>query len=275
VTHSKSTTRSLLDRHGLSPRRERGQNFVVDPNTVRRIAQLARLGPTDLVIEIGAGLGALTLALAETGASIVAIEVDPGLVEVLHAEVGSLANVRVVQADATRVDFDELIDGHRDAIVVANLPYNIATTLVIDILDHVPAVQRMLVMVQREVAERFTAAPRTKAYGAISIRLAYHATARIVGDVPASIFLPKPNVDSSLVEIIRHDTPETPLEPLALLLRAAFGQRRKMLRRSLAGRVDEAIFTAAGIDPTQRPEELDLDAWCRLTTAVEAAAHGN
>ncbi len=246
---------------------------MVDPNTVRRIAQLARLGPTDLVIEIGAGLGALTLALAETGASIVAVEVDAGLVEVLNTEVGSLANVRVVHADATRLEFEQLTNNRHDAIVVANLPYNIATTLVIDILDHVPNVQRLLVMVQREVAERFTAAPRTKAYGAVSIRLAYRATARIVGDVPASIFLPRPNVDSSLVEIIRHDPPEVPLEPLALLLRAAFGQRRKMLRRSLASHVDTSVFAAAGIDPTRRPEELDLEEWCRLTTAVEASHH--
>lgn len=268
MTHSRTTTRSLLDAHGLAPRRERGQNFVTDPNTVRRIAQLARLGPSDLVVEIGAGLGALTLALAETGASVVAVEVDHGLCRVLEDLVGGHANVSVVEADATVLDWDSLIAPHHSAVVVANLPYNIATTLVVDILDHVTAVERMVVMVQREVAERFVARPGSKAYGAISVRIAYWATARIVGDVPASVFLPRPKVDSALVEITRRPPPPVDRRHLAAVLRVGFGQRRKMLRRSLAAIADETVFAAAGVAPTERPEDLDLDAWCRLTTAV-------
>lgn len=268
MTHSRTTTRSLLDAHGLAPRRERGQNFVTDPNTVRRIAQLARIGPSDLVVEIGAGLGALTLALAETGASVVAVEVDHGLCRVLEELVGGHANVTVVEADATALDWNALIAPHHSAVVVANLPYNIATTLVVDILDDVPAVERMVVMVQREVAERFVARPGTKAYGAISVRIAYWATARIVGDVPASVFLPRPKVDSALVEIIRRPPPSVDRRHLAAVLRTGFGQRRKMLRRSLVEIADESVFAAADVAPTERPEDLDLDAWCRLTTAV-------
>lgn len=268
MTHSRSTTRSLLDAHGLAPRRERGQNFVVDPNTVRRIAQLARVGPSDVVVEIGAGLGALTFALAETGATVLAVEVDRGLCRVLEDLVSARANVTVVEADATTLDWDRLIAPHPSAVIVANLPYNIATTLVIDILDHVPAVERLLVMVQREVADRLVARPGSKAYGAVSVRLAYWAAARIVGDVPASVFLPRPKVDSALVEIVRRPPPEIDLAALADVVRTGFGQRRKMLRRSLAAVADEAVFAAADIDPTERPEQLDLESWCRLTRAI-------
>ena len=156
-------------------------------------------------------------------------------------------------------------------VLVANLPYNVATPLICDLLDEVPAIHRMLVMVQREAAERFAARPRTSAYGAVSVKTAYWGDARIVGHVPASVFVPPPNVESALVEITRHEPPPTDPGALFGLVRTAFGQRRKMLRRSLAGIVAPDTFEAAGISPTARPEELDVDAWCRLTDAHLAA----
>lgn len=272
MTHSRPAVRELLDRHGLAPRRDLGQNFVADPNTVRRIAALARLTPEHRVVEIGAGLGSLTLALAETGAHVTAIEVDHGVVPALREVVADLDRVEVLEADAMSLDWDDVLHGHTDWVLVANLPYNVATPLVCDVLDTVPAVTRLLVMVQREVAERFSAGPGSKQYGAVSVKIAHWGRARIVGDVPASVFVPRPNVESALVEIVRHAPGDGPdvadPDELFALVRTAFGQRRKMLRRSLAEVVTPQQFADAGVAPDQRPEQLDLAAWCRLTAAV-------
>ena len=271
MTHSRPTIRELLDSASLAPRRDLGQNFVADPNTVRRIAELAHVGAGDRVVEIGAGLGSLTLALADTGADITAIEVDRGVVPVLRDVVADRTNVRVVEADAMQLDWSDLLAGHDDWVLVANLPYNVATPLICDLLDSVPAIARMLVMVQREAAERFAASPRTPAYGAVSVKTAYWADAKIVGHVPASVFVPRPNVESSLVAITRRTPPTTDATTLFALVRAGFGQRRKMLRRSLSGIVAAETYDAAGISPTARPEELDVEAWCRLADAHLAA----
>lgn len=275
MTHSRPAIRSLLEDHGLAPRRDLGQNFVVDPNTVRKIADLAQVGPSDHVVEVGAGLGSLTLALAETGAEVVAIEVDRGVVPVLRGIVAGVDNVTIVEADAMHTDWHTLLDPAVPGgwTLVANLPYNVGTPLVCDILDSVPHVTRLLVMVQREVAERFAAAPGSRAYGAVSVKAAYWGRARLVGLVPASVFLPTPNVESALVEIVRREPPDADAEKLFGLVRTAFGQRRKMLRKSLAGVVDEQQFATAGVAPTERPENLDVDAWVRLTTALHEV-HG-
>ena len=275
MTHSRPTIRELLDSASLSPRRDLGQNFVADPNTVRRIAELANVGAGDRVVEIGAGLGSLTLALADTGADITAIEVDRGVVPILRDVVADRPNVHVLEADAMRLDWEQLLAGHGDWVLVANLPYNVATPLICDLLDEVPAISRMLVMVQREAAERFAAVPRTSAYGAVSVKTAYWGTAKVVGHVPASVFVPRPNVESALVAIIRHDPPATDADTLFMLVRAGFGQRRKMLRRSLSGIVAPDTYDAAGISPTARPEELDVEAWCRLTDAHLDALSGD
>jgi 16S rRNA (adenine1518-N6/adenine1519-N6)-dimethyltransferase len=268
VTLSRPAVRDLLTSRGLAPRRDLGQNFVVDPNTVRRIAHLAAVGPGDQVVEIGAGLGSLTLALAETGADVTAIEVDHGLVRALAEVVGDLDRVTVVEADAMTVDWANLLGDHDHWVLVANLPYNVATPLVADLLDRVPAIDRMLVMVQREVAERLAAGPGSAAYGAVSVKVTYWADARIVGEVPASVFVPRPNVDSALVAITRRPPPDVPAERLFALVRAAFAQRRKMLRRSLRDVVTPEQFAVAAVEPTARPEELGLDDWCRLTVAT-------
>jgi 16S rRNA (adenine1518-N6/adenine1519-N6)-dimethyltransferase len=272
LTHSRPAIRGLLDDHGLAPRRDLGQNFVADPNTVRRIADLARVGPGDHVVEIGAGLGSLTLALAETGASITAVEVDRGVVPVLATvvEESGVGNVTVVEADAMTADWESLIDPTVEGgwTLVANLPYNVGTPLVCDVLDDVPHVTRILVMVQREVAERFAATPGSHAYGAISVKASYWGRARIVGHVPASVFFPKPNVESALVEITRREPPDADPRALFALVRTAFGQRRKMLRKSLTGIVTSEQFDAAEVEPTARPEALGVDAWVRLTNTL-------
>lgn len=274
MTHSRPAIRELLDVHGLGPRRDLGQNFVTDPNTVRRIADIARVGPGDHVVEIGAGLGSLTLALAETGAAVTAVEVDAGIIPVLRsiiADAGDAAdNVTVVEANAMEVDWNELLDPAVDGgwTLVANLPYNVGTPLVCDVLDEVPHVTRLLVMVQREVAERFAASPGDGHYGAISVKASFWGRARIVGHVPAAVFFPKPNVESSLVEITRRTPPDA--DPVALfpLVKTAFGHRRKMLRKSLSGVVAAEQFVAAEIPETARPEELGVDDWVRLTNVI-------
>lgn len=264
MTLTRAQVIELLARADRSPSRALGQNFVVDPNTVRRIARLAGVGPGDQVVEIGAGLGSLTLALAETGAAVTAVEIDRHLVPLLRETVEP-AGVTVVQGDAMALDWTALLVGG-PWVLVANLPYNVATPLVADLLDDVPAVRRMLVMVQREVGERLAANVGDDAYGAVSVKVAYWATAKVVGVVPPTVFLPKPKVDSALVAIERRAEPATdaPRERLFQLVRAGFGQRRKMLRRSLADLVTAEAFAQANIRPESRAEELDVEAWGRL-----------
>ena len=265
LTHSAASLRALLDRYQIDPRRSLGQNFVGDANTVRRIARLAGVGPGDHVVEIGAGLGSLTLALAETGASVVAVEIDADLTAVLTELVDGL-DVSVVNADAATLDWPALLGLVGNWHLVANLPYNVATPLVLDLLRDVPVIETMLVMVQREVGERLAAGPGDTSVGIPSMIVAYHGRARIVGRVPASVFVPRPNVESVLVRVERHERPPVavPLAEIEPLVRKAFGQRRKMLRRSLAGTVTEGDFAAAGVDPTQRPQDLSIADWGRL-----------
>jgi 16S rRNA (adenine1518-N6/adenine1519-N6)-dimethyltransferase len=278
VTLSRRQLRLLLDEHGLAPSRALGQNFVVDPNTVRRIARLSGVGPDTSVVEIGAGLGALTLALAETGAHVTAVEIDRGLVPLLRAQVEA-QGVRVVEADALTVDWDELLSSSSSTpndtswAMVANLPYNVAVPVVLRALDEAPKVVSMFVMVQREVGERLAAEPGDEAYGAVSVKVAYHATARVVGRVPASVFVPRPAVESALVRIERRpvvavDPAVVPADRLFELVRAGFGQRRKMLRQSLAGIVPPEAFTAAGVDPEARAETLGVQEWGRLAACA-------
>lgn len=273
MTHSRRQILDLLDRHGLRPSRALGQNFVADANTVRRIARLADVTAGDHVVEIGAGLGSLTLALAETGASVTAVELDRHLLPVLEEAVQG-TGVEVVAGDAMELDWSAVLAAAPEWVLVANLPYNVATPLVCDLLDAVPAIRRMLVMVQLEVAERLAAAPGDKAYGIPSVKVAYWATARVVGKVGPDVFVPRPRVESALVEIVRRPAgPAVDADPeqLFALVRAGFGQRRKMLRGALGGLVDAAAFTAAGVDPTARAEQLDLEAWGRLTRAAAPA----
>ena len=275
--------KELLAQVGAAPRRSLGQNFVIDPNTVRRIARLAGVGPGDRVVEIGAGVGSLTLALAETGAEVVAVETDGRLVPALREVVASFNTdsrpdpaasggatpgpVQIVHADARRMDWSALLPGHGWQ-VVANLPYNIATSLVLTVLDEVPAVTRLLVMCQREAAERLAAAPGSGAYGAVSVRVAVHADAELAGAVPATVFYPRPEVESALVRITRRALSMEPdlRAEVNRLVTAAFAHRRQMLRRTLRNALDDADGTLkrAGVEGTNRPERLGLTEWVRL-----------
>jgi 16S rRNA (adenine1518-N6/adenine1519-N6)-dimethyltransferase len=270
VTHSGADIAQLLSAHGLRPSKALGQNFVADPNTVRRIARLSGVRSGSRVLEIGAGLGSLTLALAETGANVVALETDRRLIPVLRSVVEPVG-VEVVEGDAMTVDLAALL-AERAAgpwSLVANLPYNVATPLVLRTLVGVPAVTQLLVMVQREVGERMAARATEDAYGAVSVRIAYFARAEVVGRVPASVFIPRPRVESVLVRLERLPAPavdpaRVSYQRLDAVLRAGFGQRRKMLRRSLAGVVEPGAFERAGVRPDARAEELDIAEWGRL-----------
>tara|TARA_B100001179_G_C18499704_1_gene363748 strand:+ start:124 stop:873 length:750 start_codon:yes stop_codon:yes gene_type:complete len=247
-----------------------GQNFVVEPNTVRRIAELAGVGLGDRVVEVGPGLGALTLALLETGAEVTAVEIDEVLVDVLEEVAGDHGSLRIVHADAMGVDWESLL-GAGPWTLVSNLPYNVSVPLVCDLLDDVPAIVRLVVMVQLEVADRLVASPGDDAYGLPSVKVAYHAEARKVGRVPPSVFLPRPRVDSALVDVVRRPEPLVAADPEVLfrLVRAGFAHRRKMLRGALRGIVDEAGLVAAGVDPTLRAEDLDLAQWAAIAAGVE------
>lgn len=273
MTLSRPDVRRLLASEGMRPNRALGQNFVVDPNTVRRIARLSAVGPGSAVVEIGAGLGSLTLALAETGASVTAVEIDRGLVPLLRSVVEPVG-ARVVHGDALSLDWKALLSSSPGAsegpwVLVANLPYNVATPLIAKVLDDVPEVTKLVVMVQREVGERLAAGAGDSAYGAISVKVAYHATASLLGRVSPTVFMPRPKVESVVVGMERRTSPA--VDPsqvgsgrLFEVVRAGFSQRRKMLRRSLAGVVDPAAFDATGTDPTSRAENLDVSAWGRL-----------
>jgi 16S rRNA (adenine1518-N6/adenine1519-N6)-dimethyltransferase len=252
---STTDVRALLAEHGLRPSRALGQNFLADPNTAARIARLAEVDSTDRVLEIGPGLGSLTLALATTGASVLAIELDRRLVPVLEAVVSATPNVTVEQGDALELDFARRLSGGEWSCV-SNLPYNVATPVVMRLLDDVPQITRLLVMVQREVGERLAAPPGTRASGAVSVRIAWHAEARVVGAVPASVFVPRPRVESVLVRLDRRRTPPVDVS-----------SSERMFELVRGDRASEAL-TAAGIDVDARPEALDLRAWAALSEEV-------
>ncbi len=271
MTHGRREIIRLLESVGATPSRALGQNFVVDPNTVRRIVELAGVAPGDRVVEIGAGLGSLTLALAEAGASVTAIESDRRLVEALRAVVAGRSaagrSVTVVHDDATTMRWRDALGGVGGWNLVANLPYNIAAGLVVDTLDAVPEVERLLVMVQAEVGERLAAPLGTRACGITTAKVAFHARADVVGRVSAAVFHPRPRVDSVLVRIVRRPSPEVDKERFAAIVESGFGQRRKMIRSSLAGHLSTAEVVRRGVDPTARAEALTLDEWCRLAAS--------
>ena len=259
--------RALLDEFGLAPSRALGQNFVIDPNTVRRIASLAGVDEGDHVVEVGPGLGSLTLALAELGAHVTAIEVDRHLVPALRSVVDSVEPpVTVVHADALEVDLGDVLAGAATWRLAANLPYNVGTTILLRILEEAPQVTGGVVLVQREVAERLAARPGDDAFGIPSVKASWWVSSSLAGRVPPSVFHPRPRVDSALVTFERRDAPgdEELRRRVFELVDAGFGQRRKMLRRSLAGAVDPAAFEPAGVEPTARAEELALEDWIRL-----------
>ena len=268
----------IAGRLGVRPSKRLGQNFVIEPGTVRRIAALASVRPSDVVLEVGPGLGSLTLALLEAGpAGVIAVEVDPVLAAELPRTVASRAPA--LAGRLTVISGDALDLAERDlpvvpAVLAANLPYNVAVPVVLHLLAALPSLQRGLVMVQAEVADRMCAAPGSRVYGAPSVKLAWYAAARPAGTVSRSVFWPVPNVDSRLVAFTRHDPPVTAAsrEEVFAVVDAAFGQRRKTLRAALAGWAGSApeaerLLRAAGIDPAARGESLSVAEFARLAAA--------
>jgi 16S rRNA (adenine1518-N6/adenine1519-N6)-dimethyltransferase len=275
---SPADVRTLAGRLDVRPSKRLGQNFVVEQGTVRRIAALAAPGPDDVVLEVGPGLGSLTLALLEAGAAaIVTVEIDRVLAEALPRTLADRApdlasRVVVLNADALRIGQHDLPAA--PTMLVANLPYNVAVPVVLHLLAALPSLARGLVMVQAEVADRMCAAPGSRVYGAPSVKLAWYAAARPAGTVPRSVFWPVPNVDSRLVAFTRHAPPVTSArrEEVFALVDAAFGQRRKTLRAALAGWAGSAPeaerrLRAAGIDPGARGEALSVAEFARLAAA--------
>ncbi|UTT65511.1 16S rRNA (adenine(1518)-N(6)/adenine(1519)-N(6))-dimethyltransferase RsmA [Janibacter sp. CX7] len=271
--------RELAERHGVRPTKQWGQNFVVDANTVRRIVRAGEVTAQDHVVEIGPGLGSLTLALLEAAGRVTAVEVDPVLAAALPGTVaeeapGAVERLEVVHADAMTVTD---LPGPPPTALVANLPYNISVPVVLHFLETFPTIERVLVMVQLEVAERLAAGPGSKTYGVPSVKAAWWTDVALAGRVSRSIFWPVPNVDSGLVRLVRRDPPTTAAtrEQVFAVVDAAFAQRRKTLRASLrsiagSGEVAEAALLAAGVDPRTRGEQLDVLAFARITEELMA-----
>jgi len=262
---------------GLRPTKSLGQNFVVDPNTVRRIVRTAALRPDDVVLEVGPGLGSLTLGLLPVVSRVVAVEIDPSLAGALRATVtlrlpSVVDRLEVVTADALGLD---RVPGPASTALVANLPYNVSVPVLLHLLAAFPSVQRGLVMVQAEVANRLTAAPGSRIYGVPSAKAAWWATLRRAGAVPRTVFWPVPNVDSGLVGFTRREPPETSAsrEAVFAVVDAAFAQRRKTLRAALAGWAGSpaeaaAVLRRAGVDPRTRGEQLAITDFARIASAA-------
>jgi 16S rRNA (adenine1518-N6/adenine1519-N6)-dimethyltransferase len=272
-----SEIRRLAAALGLRPTKKLGQNFVHDANTVRRIVHLAEVEPGEPVVEVGPGLGSLTLGLLHAGARVLAVEIDPVLAAKLPTTIAEHApeaveRFTVLERDALRLRADEL--PAKPTALVANLPYNVAVPVVLHLLAELPSLRRALVMVQTEVADRMAAGPGSRVYGVPSVKLAWYGRARKVAAVPRSVFWPVPNVDSSLVAFERTEPPEgVSRDTVFELVDAAFAQRRKTLRAALApwaGSADRAaeILTRAGVDPATRGERLTVGMFAELARAA-------
>ena len=264
--------RRLAAELGIRPTKALGQNFVQDANTVRRIVRAAQIGPGEVVLEVGPGLGSLTLGLLAAGARVIAVEIDPVLGAALPRIVAArapdaAARLTVIVADALRLDG---VPDPQPTALVANLPYNVAVPVVLHLLELLPTLRTGLVMVQAEVAERLAAEPGGKAYGNPSVKVAWYASAQRAGAVPRAVFWPVPNVDSGLVRLIRRPPPRgAGRRDVFDVIDAAFAQRRKMLRSALtswagSATTAEAVLRRAGVDPRARGETLDVAAFARI-----------
>ncbi|MFI7071155.1 16S rRNA (adenine(1518)-N(6)/adenine(1519)-N(6))-dimethyltransferase RsmA [Micromonospora sediminicola] len=275
--------RELAARLGVTPTKKLGQNFVHDPNTVRRIVTAAGLTPDDVALEVGPGLGSLTLALLPVAAHVHAVELDPTLAAALPETAARFAGpdaarLTVHPADALRVTAADLADPAPTALV-ANLPYNVAVPVVLHLLAELPTLRHGLVMVQKEVADRLVAGPGSKVYGIPSVKLAWYARSRSAGKVPPNVFWPVPNVDSGLVAFTRREPPrpDVPRRAVFAVVDAAFAQRRKTLRAALAGWAGgadraAAALTAAGVDPGARGESLTVEQFAAIAASAPDAS---
>ena len=265
--------RRIAEELEVRPTKKWGQNFVIDPNTVRRIVRVADVAPSDVVLEIGPGIGSLTLALLETGARVVAIEIDPRLAERLPRTVAEFAPDAVDRLDVICADaMDVSTLPVEPTAVVANLPYNVAVPVVLHLLATFPSIEKILVMVQREVADRMCAEPGSRTYGVPSVKARWFGHVHYAGDVGRNVFWPAPNVDSGLVSIVRGAEPAgVDRSEVFSIVDAAFAQRRKQLRSALSGhfpgRVD-SVLASAGVDPSVRGEQLDVSDFIAIARAA-------
>lgn len=276
--------RELCAQLNIRPTKTLGQNFVNDPGTVRKIVRNAGVQAGEQVLEIGPGLGSLTLALLEAGAQVSAVEIDPPLAQALPTTAQARfpeAKLQVFTADALTITGPESIDGAAPTRLVANLPYNVAVPIVLTVLEKLPSIQTVLVMVQAEVADRLAATPGNKIYGVPSAKVAWYASARRTLTIGRNVFYPVPNVDSALVKIERRPHPDTAAtrEQVFAVIDAAFAQRRKTLRQALAGLAGSAgaaqeALERAGVSPTARGETLDIDQFAAVAQQLNAASAG-
>ncbi|KQP27421.1 hypothetical protein ASF38_05720 [Aeromicrobium sp. Leaf272] len=269
--------RRIADAIGLRPTKQRGQNFVVDANTVRRIVRTSGVGPDDVVVEVGPGLGSLTLELLGVASQVVAVEIDLVLAGRLPITVAEHAfdhadRLHLVQADAMRV---EELPGPAPTALVANLPYNVSVPVLLHLLERFDSIESVLVMVQAEVAHRLAAGPGSRTYGVPSVKASWYCDVALAGTIGRQVFWPVPNVDSALVSLRRRPTPgdETLRRATFRVVDAAFAQRRKTLRAALSGLVGsgaaaEEALRAAGVDPQARGEQLDVTDFARIATVL-------
>jgi 16S rRNA (adenine1518-N6/adenine1519-N6)-dimethyltransferase len=271
--------RELAQRLELRPTKTLGQNFLHDANTIRRIVRTAGVRQDDVVLEVGPGLGSLTLGLLPEATHVTAVEIDPRLARLLPATVAERApaladRLTVVEADALRV---RDLPGPPPTALVANLPYNVAVPVLLHLLELLPSLDRALVLVQAEVAERLAAPPGASAYGVPSVKAAWYGEARRAGSVGRRVFWPEPNVDSGLVALVRRPPPPGDRAATFAVVDAAFAMRRKSLRAALARwagspRAAEARLRAAGIDPATRGEQLSVTDFARLAATPAVAS---
>lgn len=273
-----TATRALLEEFGLATKHRLGQNFLVDNHVIERICAQAELTGTERVLEVGPGIGTLTLALVQEAAHVASIEMDAELEPVLAEHAVEHANFSYVMGDALKVPYERIVEalGGEPELLVANLPYNVAATIILSFFDRMPSIRRAVVMVQKEVADRIGAVPSTKEYGAYTVKLALHGQVTGRFEVPPRCFMPAPHVDSAVVRIDRYDEPlvaDAQFAQVARVVEAAFAQRRKTIRNSMSANgfgKDEldAAFAATGIAPAARAETLSVEDFIRLAEVL-------
>ena len=283
-------TKELLQKHGFSFKKSLGQNFLIDGNILRNIADAADLTPTKGALEIGPGAGALTEKLAERSGRVVAIEIDQRLLPMLEDSLSGYPNVTIVHGDVLKVDlralFREQFDGLDGVSVVANLPYYITTPIVMKLLEERLPVESIVVMIQKEVADRFAAPPGSKDYGSLSVAVQYYAVPEVVAKVPHTVFIPQPNVDSAVIKLKMRSAPPVDVKDEALffdVVQAAFAQRRKTLLNNLQQRffaesggkeACRAFLEGCGIAPERRGETLSLSEYAAIANALHERSPG-
>lgn len=277
-------TLDVMRRFGIKAKKSLGQNFLVDPNILRIIVEAAELGPQKGALEIGPGIGALTEQLARTAGKVVAVEIDRRLIPVLELQLAPFANTTVIHADILKTDLPRLWTDHfagsEKASIVANLPYYITTPIVMHVLESGVPFEHMVIMIQKEVAERMAAAPGSKAYGSLSVAVQYYCDIRIVTHVPPTVFIPRPNVESMVIRLTRKDRPAVRVKDESVffeVVQASFAQRRKTLFNNLVHKYGKdrkeellAVLRQSGIDPARRGETLSLEEFAVLADRMLA-----